>query len=57
MVNRDVLHVEGLSYGTKAKVPQIESILTLEGVMWDGALVHQHQLNMVKVKCHHLKRK
>ena len=55
-VKRDVLHVEGLSYGTKANVPQIESVLTLEGVPWDGALVCQHQKNLVKVKCHHLKR-
>ena len=48
MVKRDALHAEGSSYGTKANVPQIESVLTL---------VRQHQLNMVKVKCHHLKRK
>ena len=41
---------------TKANVPRIESILTLEGIMWDGALVQQHQLNMVEVKCCHLKR-
>ena len=55
MVKRDALHAEGLSYGTKANVPQIESILTVEGVPWDGALVHQHQKNLVKVKHHHLK--
>ena len=55
MVKRDVLHAEGLSYGTKVNIPQIESILTLEGVPWDGALVLQHQKNPVKVKRHHLK--
>ena len=55
MVKRDALHVEGLSYGTKVNIPQIESVLTLEGFPWDGALVHQHQKNPVKVKCHHLK--
>ena len=54
-VKRDVLHVEGSSYGTKANIPQIETILTLEGVLWDGALVCQHQKNPVKVKHHHLK--
>ena len=57
MVKRGVLHAEGSSYGMKANIPQVESILTLEGVKWDGALVHQHQLNTVEVKCHHLKRK
>ena len=55
MVKRDVLHVEGSSYGTKVNVPQIESVLTPESVPWDGALVFQHQKNPVKVKCHHLK--
>ena len=43
MLKRDMLHVEGLSYGTKANIPQIESILTLEGVLQDGALVCQQQ--------------
>ena len=57
MLKRDALHAEGLPYGTKANVPQIESVLTLEDVMWDGALVRQHQLNTVEVECHHLKRK
>ena len=55
MVKRDVLHAEGSSYGTKANVPQIESVLTLESLPWDGALVLQHQKNPVEVKCHHLK--
>ena len=50
MVKRDALHVEGSSYGTKANIPQIESVLTLEGVTQDGALVQP-----VKVKHHHLK--
>ena len=54
-VKRDALHAEGSSYGTKVNIPQIESVLTLEGVMWDGALVLQHQKNPVKVKCRHLK--
>ena len=57
MVKRDVPHVEGLPYGTKANIPQVESVLALEGVPWDGALVHQHQKNAVKVKCSHLKKK
>ena len=55
MVKRDALHVEHSSHGIKANIPQIESVLALEGVPWDGALVHQHQKNTVKVKCHHLK--
>ena len=55
MVKRDALHAKGLSYGTKVNVPQIESVLTLEGVPWDGTLVLQHQKNPVKVKCLHLK--
>ena len=55
MVKRDALHAEGLSYGTKANVPQIESVLTLESVPWNGALVLHHQKNPVKVKHHHLK--
>ena len=41
--------------GQKGMSPQIESILTLEGVPWDGALVRQHQKNPVKVKRCHLK--
>ena len=57
MVKRDALHAEGLSYGTKVNIPQVESILALEGVPWDGALVCQHQKNVVKVKCCHLKQK
>ena len=54
---RDVLHVEGSSYGTKVNIPQIESVLALEGVPWDGTLVCQHQKNVIKVKCGHLKEK
>ena len=54
-VKRDVLHAKGSSYGTKVNVPQIESILTLESLLWDGAWVLQHQRNPVEVKCCHLK--
>ena len=54
-LKRDALHAEGLSYGTKANVPHFESILTLEHVLQDEALVCQHQKNAVKVKHHHLK--
>ena len=54
---RDALHAEGSLYGTEANVPQVESILALEGVLWDGALVGQLQKNVVKVKCGHLKDK
>ena len=57
MLKRDALHAEGLSYGTKANVPQIESVLTLECVPQDGALVCQQQKNAVKVKCCHLEEK
>ena len=57
MVKRDALHAEGSSHGTKANVPQIESVLALEGVSWDGALVRQHQKNAVKVKVPSSKRK
>ena len=55
MVKRDVLHAEGSSYGTKANVPHVESILTLESLLRDGAWVLQHQKNPVEVKRHHLK--
>ena len=55
MVKRDVLHVEGLSYGTKVNVPQVESVLTLEGLPQDGAWVLLHQKNPVEVKHCHLK--
>ena len=55
MVKRDALHAKCSSYGTKANVPQIESILTLESLPWDGAWVLQHQKNPVEVKCCHLK--
>ena len=55
MVKRDALHVEGSSYGTKVNVPQIESVLTLESVPQDGALVLQHQKNPLEVKRRHLK--
>ena len=54
-VKRDALHAEGLSYGTKANIPEVESVLTLEGLLWDGAWVIQHQKNPVEVQCHHLK--
>ena len=57
MVKRDVLHAECSLYGTELNVPQIEPILALQGVPWDGALVGQHQKNVVKVKCGHLKGK
>ena len=56
-VKRDALHTEGLQYGTEVNVPQVESVLALEGVPWDGALVSQLQKNAVKVKCGHLKDK
>ena len=36
-VKGDALHVECLPYGTKANIPQIESVLTLESPLWDGA--------------------
>ena len=55
MVKRDALHAECSSYGTKAKVPQIKPILTLESLLWDGAWVLQHQKNPVEVKHCHLK--
>ena len=47
--------MEGSPYGTEVNVPQVESVLALEGVPWDGALVSQLQKNVVKVKCGHLK--
>ena len=56
-VKRDALHTEGLLYGAEVNVPQVESVLALEGVLWDGALVGQLQKNAVKVKCSHLKDK
>ena len=52
-----MLHAEGSLYGTVANVPQVESVLALEGVLRDGALVGQLQKNAVKVKCGHLKDK
>ena len=55
MVKGDALHAEGMSYGTKANVPQIESVLTKESLPRDGAWVLQHQKNPVEVKHHHLK--
>ena len=36
-VKRDVLHAEGLPHGTNVNIPQIESILALEGISQDGA--------------------
>ena len=55
MVKRDALHVECLPCGTKVDVPHVESILTLESLLWDGAWVLQHQKDPVEVKHHHLK--
>ena len=55
MVKRDVLHANGSSYGTKVNMPQVESVLTLESLMWDGAWVLQHQKNPFEVKHCHLK--
>ena len=54
-VKRDVLHVEVLLYGAEVNVPQVESVLVLEGVPQDGALAGQLQKYAVKVKCGHLK--
>ena len=54
-VKRDALHVEGLLYGAEVNVPQVESVLVLKGVPWDGALVSQLQKYAVEVKCGHLK--
>ena len=54
-VKRDVLHAEGSLYGAEANVPQVESILALEGVPQDGVLVGQLQKYAIKVKCGHLK--
>ena len=54
-VKRDALHVEGMLYGAEADVPQVEPILAVEGVPWDGALAGQFQKYAVKVKCGHLK--
>ena len=56
-VKRDALHAEGLQYGAEANVPQVESVLALDGIPQDGALVIQLQKNVVKVKCGHLKDK
>ena len=55
MVKRDVLLVEGSSYGTKVHIPHVESVLTLESLPQDGAWVLQHQKNPVEVKHCHLK--
>ena len=57
VVKRDALHSEGSLYGTEVNVPQVESILALEGVPQDGALVGQLQKNVVKVKCGNLEEK
>ena len=54
-VKRDALHAEGSSYGTKVNVHHVESFLTLESFLWDGAWVVQHQKNPVEVKRRHLK--
>ena len=55
MVKRDALHVECSPYGTKTNVPHIESVLTLESLLWDGTWVLQHHKNPVEVKRCHLK--
>ena len=55
MVERDALHAECLSYGMEADVPQIESVLISESLMWDGTWALQHQKNPLKVECGHLK--
>ena len=41
-VKRDALHVECSSYRTEADITQIESVLTMESLPWDGAWVLQH---------------
>ena len=54
-VEGDALHVECSSCGTEVDSPQIESILTMEILPWDGTWVIQHQKNPVEVKHCHLK--
>ena len=41
--------------GQKQMSPQVESVLTMESLLWDGVTVFQHQKNPVEVKHCHLK--
>ena len=54
-VKRDALHVEGSLHVAEVNVPQVESVLALDGVPRDGALAGQLQKYAVEVKCGHLK--
>ena len=55
VVKGDALHVEGKLYGTEADVPQIETILAVEGVPRDGTLAGELQEYPIEVECSHLK--
>ena len=47
--------MEGTLYGAETDVPQVESVLAVEGVLGDGTLACQLQKYVVEVKCSHLK--
>ena len=55
VVKGDTLHVEGMWYGAEADVPQVETILAVEGVPQDRTLAGELQEYLVEVKCGHLK--
>ena len=51
----DALHVEGTLYGAEADVPQVETVLAMEGVPQYGTLAGELQEYPVEVECGHLK--
>ena len=55
VVKGDVLHVEGMLYGADPDVPQVETVLAVEGLPRYGTLSGELQEYPVEVECGHLK--
>ena len=55
IVQGNLLHAEGMLYGAEVDVPQVETILAVEGIPWYGNLAGELQECLVEVECSHLK--
>ena len=55
VVKGNALHVEGMLYRAEADVPQVETVLAVEGVPQYGTLAGEFQEYLVEVERGHLK--
>ena len=55
VVKGNALHAEGMLYGAEVYVPQVETVLAEESVLWYGTLAGELQEYLVEVECSHLK--